>query len=144
MSVRGVTNEARAALAAAITSGGLTCRKFDTWDIKAGNIATLGLARWLVSEQNDQSYGFRAIVLPVLVYQVVNGSIEANMVYQEQNLEKVIDGLAADRTLGGKVVSSGVDAEDVQQEFYRVQGSGIAYAVASVDVTIRPFANAAS
>jgi hypothetical protein len=101
MSVTGITLAARTALAAAITTGGLECRKYDTWDLDAGNIATIGLVRWGIRKGYDQRYGFQSLTLPVLVYQIIDGSIEQSLGYQESNVESVINGLAADRTLAG-------------------------------------------
>ena len=143
MSVIGITSATRTALATAITAGGLECRTFDTWDIDAGNIATLGLVRWRLVEQPDQSYGFRHLVIPVLVYQVIDGAINDSLAYQETNVEKVIDGLARDRDLGGKVVSSDVDGGDVAQSYYR-EPNGQAFSIASLDVVVTPFPSAAS
>lgn len=137
MSVSGVTLAARTALAAAITNGGLECRKYDTWDIDAGNIATLGLVRWGLSDQSDQAYGVRRVVLPVLVYQTIDGSIADSLGYQEANVESVLDGLGADRTLGGEVAWSEV-GDDVTQSYYR-EANGQAFAIASFDVTVQPF-----
>lgn len=141
--VTGQTLAARTALAAAITAGGLTCRKYDSWDIDAGNIATLGLARWGLREEFDQAYGFRSIVLPVLIYQIVDGGVDASLGYQETNVEKVINGLARDRTLGGKVATSSVAGQEATTEYYRIQGGG-AYSIASFDVEVSPFPNVGS
>ena len=141
MSVSGITLAARTALAAAITTGGLTCRKFDTWDITEGNIATLGLAKWTLPDDVDQSYGFRVVTLPVFIYQIIDGSIDQSLGYQETNVENVINGLAADRTLGRKVPMSSI-VGDVVTEYYRVQGGG-AYSVVSFDVAVMPFPNSA-
>jgi hypothetical protein len=141
MSVIGVTLAARTALATAITTGGLTCRKYDTWDISEGNIATLGLAKWVLPEDIDQSYGFRVVTLPVLIYQVIDGGIDQSLGYQETNVENVIDGLAADRTLGGEVPNSGIVSDPVSS-YYRVP-NGQAYSVVSFDVAVMPFSNAA-
>ncbi len=75
----------------------------------------------------------------MLVYQIIDGSVDVSLSYQEKNIEKVINGLGRDRTLGAKVAWS--DASDeVTQSYYR-EPSGLAFSVASVDVAVQPFAN---
>jgi len=140
--VTGITLACRTALAAAITAGGLECRKYDTWDIDAGNIATLGLTRWGLPDDIDQAFGFRTVTLPVLIYQIVDASISDSLGYQETNVEDVVNGLARDRTLGGRVANSDVVSE-ASTDYYRVQG-GPAYSIVAFDVRMTPFASVGS
>jgi hypothetical protein len=141
VAVDGVTQAARAALAATITSGGVTCRPYPSWDVSSGSIATLGSARWELAEGPTQRWGITAIVFPVRIYQVVDASVDKSLEYHDSAFQNVIDGLGADRTLGGKVAWSDVSA-DAAQEFYR-EPNGQAYAVISLEVRVAPFANAA-
>jgi len=140
MSVTGVHNAVRTAVSAAITSGGLTCRKYDTWDIRAGNIATLGLLEVGLSEGADQKYGARVVTVPVIVYQIVGNSIDASLAYQETNVEKAINGLGVDRTLGGLVAHSDIGSSPTQPSYYRAE-SGAAYSVVTFNVDVMPFSN---
>lgn len=141
MATDGVTQAVRTALADAITAGGVTCRKYPSWDIGSGSIATLGAPQWELAETPDQKYGIRAIVIPVRLYQVVDGSIEKSLEYHDIAFQNVLDGLGSNRTLGGKVANSDV-LGDVSQEFYR-EPNGQAYAVISIVVRVMPFPNSA-
>jgi hypothetical protein len=141
VAVDGVTQACRTAIADAITAAGVTCRKYPAWDIGSGSIATLGTPRWELQDGYDQRYGIRAIVFPIRLYQVIDGSVEKSLEYVDIALQNVIDGLGADRTLGGKVANSGLDTS-VTQEHYR-EPNGTAYTVTTLEIAVAPFPNAA-
>jgi len=140
MSVTGVHSAVRTAVAAAITRGGLDCRKYDTWDVRAGNIATLGLLELGLAEGPDQKYGARVVSVPVIVYQIIGNSIDASLAYQETNVEKAINGLGVDRTLAGLVAHSDIGSEPTQPSYYRTD-SGAAYSVVMFRLDVMPFTN---
>ena len=141
MATDGITQACRAAVADAVTAGGVTCRKYPAWDIGSGSIATIGTPRWELSEGPDQRYGIRGIIFPIRLYQVIDGSVEKSLEYVDIALQNVIDGLGADRTLGGKVVNSDLGSS-ITQEHYR-EANGQAYTVTSLELAVVPFANAA-
>lgn len=142
MSTAGVTQGARAAIATAVGASGLSCYQYDAWDIPGDDFCTIGAGEWVLSEGSDQRYGVRAIQLPVMLYSQVDGNAEQSLAYQELALHKIIDELGADRTLGGKVVSSDVD-QPVQQYFLR-NPNGQTYSVITIPLTVYPFSNRGS
>lgn len=142
MSVQGITAAVRTALAAQVTAGGITCLAYDEWDVPAGSIATVGLVEWEVDEQRDQSYGIRAITATVIVYQLVDGSVRDSLAYHETSVERAIDGLGADRTLGC-VVSNSEITESTPQVVFRNPG-GQTMVTAAIKVRVMPFPNTGS
>lgn len=141
MATDGITQACRAAIADAITAAGVTCRKYPAWDIGSGSIATLGTPRWELSDTPDQRYGIRGIIFPIRLYQVIDGSVEKSLEYVDIALQNVLDGLGADRTLGGKVANSDLESS-VTQEHYR-ESNGAAYTVTTLELAVMPFPNAA-
>lgn len=139
MSVVGVTLAARTALAAALTTASLTCLAYDEWD-GSGFLATIGAAEWDLGGP-DQRRGIYAITFTVLVYQVVDGAASVSIAYQEAALEKIVDNLSDDPTLGGKVGNSETSG-DARQSFYAVPG-GLRYSIVEIPVRVMPFGNAA-
>lgn len=139
MSVQGVTAAVRTALAATLTDAAVTCLAYDEWDVSSGSLATVGAARWELADGQDQRTGIRAIVFDVLVYQHVDGGSSQSVAYLETAVEKIMDGLANDRTLGGAVTYADFDGDAVPS-FYRLP-NGQVYAVTSIPVRVMPFSN---
>ena len=79
MATDGVTQACRAAIANAVTAAGVTCRNYQSWYVYMGSMATLGAARWELTESPDQRYGVRAIVFPLRLYQVIAGGVEQDL-----------------------------------------------------------------
>jgi len=137
--VSGITAAVRAALAAALTDAAVPCLAYDEWDMQSGSMAAVGAATWELADGADQAYGFRAITLPVMVYQLVDGSASQSLAYQETAFETIVNGLGADRTLGGKVVHCDVEGE-ASTAYYR-EPSGQTISVVTVQVRVMPFSN---
>jgi hypothetical protein len=139
VSVQGVTLTVRTALAATLTDAAVTCLAYDEWDISSGSLATVGSARWEMNDGDDQRTGIRAIVFDVFVYQVIDGGFSQSMAYMETAVEKIMDGLASDRTLGSKVAYADVSGDAVPS-FNRIP-NGQVYAVTTIPVRVMPFPN---
>lgn len=142
MAVDGIIAAVRTAVSAAVTAKGVTCRKYDSWTLSSGSLATLGAADIELAEGPDQSYGVRSVTLPVLIYQLVDGSAEKSMEYHEAAFSNVVDGLGADRTFGGKVAGSDITG-DARQNYYREAGGRIV-SIIEIPLRVMPFANAGS
>jgi hypothetical protein len=141
MSTAGVTQACRAGIAAAVTAEGVTCRKYDAWDVGSTSIATLGAATWDLRDTMDQEFGIRAITFPLYIYQIVDGSAEKSLEYQDINVQKVVDGLGKDRSLGGIVTNTEIDGL-IESTFYR--DTAATYVVTQINVTVYPFSNVGS
>jgi len=140
VSVAGVTLAARTAIANAVTSGGLTCRKYDTADVGAGPLATVGAPEWEMVTGPDQRYGIRSVSFLLYVYQQITSDNEVVRGYQDTNFELLVDALGADRTLGGKVTNS--DFEGDPGESFAKFPNGALYSIVSARVRVWPFPNA--
>lgn len=139
--ISGITATCRNALATAISNAGVSCQQYDGWDISSTATARLGAAEWeLDADTLDQRITLKSITFPVYIYQLVDGSADSSLAYQDTNLELVVNGIGADRTLGGLVADAQVTGS-ASGEFYRDTGS--VYSVVSVPVKVTPFGNAA-
>jgi len=99
----GVTAAVRTALAAQITDAGVDCLPYDTWTRQMGNVATLSAnVTREFAIQNGQAH-LRTIRLAVLVYTIVAGDVTASLQVGEAAIERVIDAIGSDTTLGSMV-----------------------------------------
>lgn len=140
MSVQGVTNTCRSALADVISTPKIRCRKFDVYVPNMSTSAAIGQAQFVLSENYDQSYGFRAIVFTVRLYHRISGKVDASLADSEQHFEIVIDNLCADRRLNNQVASSDINS-DARQSVIEIGDAQ--FIMTEFEVSVTPFPNAA-
>jgi hypothetical protein len=135
-----VIQDIRTAIKTQIEAAGITCRKYEPWDVSKTPLATLSLRSADTMDQPDQKYGWRRLSFDIYLYQIVDANAEQSMAYQDANVAKALTGLGADRTLGNKCRSS--DIERISFDVVRLE-NGAVVSMCVIEFHVIPHPNVA-
>lgn len=134
MTIVGVGHTIRTALAAQITDGGVNCLPYDTWTRNMGAAAALSVTTNRRFAKYNGNMALRSMSLGVLCYIIVSADVKASVRKGEEMVERVVEAIGGDTTLGYKVTEVEIDGESTA-DLYR-DDNGQMLVVVELPVTI--------
>lgn len=129
--------DARAAIAAAVTTGGLACYAYESADVPTQLGAELALDDWDAAASPNQQLIYTRLGFALRVYQPVTGNWNQALAYLDASMGIVLTSLGADPTVGGAVRYLTVTGGQMEYERY-ASGTQVAIATFRLDVTPHP------
>ena len=127
----------RTALAAYITTSGITCYAYEDYEIPPTPVATLTLGQPDIGEM-DQAYGWSRLRFVLRNYRLLEGNAQVGLAAMDTDMQAILTTLGSDRTINGLCVDSTVESVDVS---FETRGTA-QYAVAEWTLSLGPFFNA--